>query len=257
MKKSKCVSAAALFAIVLLAATAPLPVGAVPGDEHWDAQFGWPGPGGNNYAVTSHNGRIYASGLGSSTNTAIEVWDGAQWSALSQFYGPAGTAVYDLAFVGDTLYAAGVFTNIDGVGVTNLARWNGTNWSGVGFTKGTPYSLAVDGGNLYVGGGFTNVGGVSMKNVGWWDGSAWGGWESLGGVLRSIPVAVSWKHDRLDIFAVGTDSALWHRWWDGTQWGGWESWGGVLQSPPAAVSWGPERIDVFALGENYAVWHNW
>lgn len=147
---------------------------AVPGDEHWDAQFGWPGPGGAyNYAVTTHNGRIYVSGLGStSTNVSLEVWDGAQWSAMSQFYGSGETAVFDLAFVGDTLYAAGIFTNVDGVAANGLAKWDGQSWTSVGF-NGAAYSLAADGGNLYVGGHFTNAGTVAMMNIGRWDGSVW------------------------------------------------------------------------------------
>src|SRR6266446_5372 len=64
-------------AFILLVSLWPLPLAAAPGDEHWDPQFGWPGPGGNNYAITTHNGRIYASGLSSSTIVALEVWDGA------------------------------------------------------------------------------------------------------------------------------------------------------------------------------------
>ena len=131
-------------------------------------------PVGSNFAVTTHKGRIYACGGSVGVTTAaLEVWDGAQWSVLSWFYAPSSAVVYDLAFVGDTLYAAGIFTNVDGVAVTNLARWDGSTWSGVGWNKGTPMALAVDGGNLYVGGTFTNVAGVAMKNVGQWDGSAW------------------------------------------------------------------------------------
>lgn len=168
------------FALWVFIVLLPLIAIAVPGDEHWDAQFGWPGPGGAyNYAVSTHNGRIYVSGFGSSTNVSLEVWDGAQWSAMSQFYGSGGTAVYDLKFVGDTLYAAGIFTNVDGVAANGLAKWDGQTWSSIGF-NGAAYSLAVDGGNLYVGGYFTNAGGVAMMNIGRWDGSLW---TSLGNGL--------------------------------------------------------------------------
>jgi hypothetical protein len=187
--------AGALVRALLSLVLSLLPVGliAAPGDEHWDAQFGWPGPGQTSYAVTVHKGFIYASGIGSSsTNTALEMWNGAQWTALTQLYGPAGTTVRDLAFVGDTLYVAGVFTNIGGLTITNLAKWDGTNWSGVGFNQGTPYSLAVDGNNLYVGGGFTSVGGVAITNIGWWDGAAWHALgNGLGGTNLSIVYSVA------------------------------------------------------------------
>ncbi|MGZ4964512.1 MAG: hypothetical protein ACXWC8_18300, partial [Limisphaerales bacterium] len=160
----------------------------VSGDEHWDPQFGLPGPGGNNYAVVSHNDRLYVSGLASTTNVALMLWDGAQWSAMSQFYGSSGsTAVYDLAFVGDTLYAGGSFTNVDGVAANGLAKWDGTNWSNVGF-KGTAYSLAVDGSDLYVGGGFkTNLAGLALTNVARWDGA---NWSALGNGVGSTNISI-------------------------------------------------------------------
>ncbi|MGA2278933.1 MAG: hypothetical protein ABSG80_01370 [Verrucomicrobiota bacterium] len=147
---------------------------AVPGDEHWDAQFGWPGPGGFILAVTTHNGRLYVSGTGvSNTNTTVQVWDGAQWSSIGQFSGPPITVIYDLAFVGDTLYAGGVFTNVNGVAATCLAKWDGNTWSSVSL-NGAVYALAVDGGNLYAAGYFTtNADGLAMNRIGRWDGSTW------------------------------------------------------------------------------------
>jgi hypothetical protein len=160
-------------AILLLSSFSPL--GAVSGDEHWDNQFNWPGPGGNVAAIATHNGLLYACGAVSVTNASIQIWDGLQWSTLAQVYGSVGGAiVYDAAFVGDTLYVAGVFTNVNGVAVSGLAKWDGTSWSNIGFT-GLATVLAVDGNNLYVGGAFTNaaVGGMTVTNVGYWDGSAW------------------------------------------------------------------------------------
>lgn len=151
-----------------------LSVRAVPGDEHWDPQFNWPGPGGFILAVTAHNGRIYVSGTGvSTTNTMVQVWDGLQWSSIGQFYGPPSTVIYDLAFVGDTLYAGGVFTNVNGVAANCLAKWDGQAWSGVSL-NGAVYALAGDGGNLYAAGYFTTNGdGLPLNRIGRWDGSAW------------------------------------------------------------------------------------
>lgn len=171
----KALSVAALVGITFVFSVCFFSICAVaaPGDEHWDAQFGWPGPGGDNYAVTTHNGRIYVSGLGATgTNVSLEVWDGTQWLAMGQFYGSGETAIFSLAFVGNTLYAGGTFTNVNGVAATGLAKWNGSSWSSIGF-NGTAYALAVDGNNLYVGGNFTNAAGVAMQNIGRWDGNAW------------------------------------------------------------------------------------
>ena len=137
------------------------------GDEHWSPQFGWPGTTNTIVAIAVHDGRIYAGGYNTSVglySTALNVWDGARWSTLGQFTG--STAIlYDLAFVGNTLYAAGTFTNVNGVAVSGLARWDGASWSSVGF-KGGAFGLAADGNNLYVTGVFTSAGGVAMTNVG-------------------------------------------------------------------------------------------
>ncbi len=154
--------------------------GAVSGDEHWDVQFGAPGVTNNIFAVAVNNGLVYAAGAvptGAHTNTPLNVWDGKQWTVAAVFTGPSINGpsqmqVNDLAFVGNTLYAAGSFTNVNGVTANGLARWDGTSWSGVGFS-GLAYALAVDGNNLYVGGIYTNAGGVTTTNIGYWDGSLW------------------------------------------------------------------------------------
>ncbi|MGH7939565.1 MAG: hypothetical protein ACREE6_19180 [Limisphaerales bacterium] len=152
---------------------------AIPGDEHWDAQFGEPGLAGTSgyvYAITTHNGQTYAGGLftGSITNTPIEVWNGAQWTTVGRAEGYPQAIVYDMAFVGNYLYIAGKFTNVNGVAANGLARWDGANWSSVGFA-GTGYALAVSGNNLYVAGGFTNAAsdGSVATNIACWDGAAW------------------------------------------------------------------------------------
>jgi hypothetical protein len=43
----------------------------------------------------------------------------------------------DLAFTGNDLYAAGVFTSAGGTAATNIAKLDGTNWSALGsFLRG-------------------------------------------------------------------------------------------------------------------------
>ncbi len=153
---------------------------AVPGDEHWDVQFGAPGVTNNIFAVAVNNGLVYAAGaapVGVRTSTPLNVWDGKQWTVSAvftgpQLSGPSSMQVNDLALIGNTLFAAGSFTNVNGVTANGLAKWDGTSWSDIGFT-GLAYSFAVDGNNLYVGGIYTNAGGVTTTNIGYWDGSNW------------------------------------------------------------------------------------
>ena len=149
---------------------------AVPGDEHWDPQFNWPGTTNAIFGIAVHNGKIYSGGyvsVGSTTNGALAVWDGLQWSLMTSFQGST-PPINDIAFVGNTLYVAGTFNNVGGTPISGLAKWDGTSWSSVGLS-GSVVALAVSGGNLYAGGAFTNAdaGGVVMTNIGYWDGSAW------------------------------------------------------------------------------------
>lgn len=196
---------------------------AVPGDEHWDPQFGWPGTTNTILAITTHNGRLYLGGQdpANATNCALNVWDGSQWSELGRFSGGSGFAVNDLAFVADTLYVAGSFTNVNGLPIKGLARWDGSTWSSVGFT-GTPIALAVEGNNLYVGGAYTNAGGVLLTNIGRWDGSTWHALgNSLGGAgdaVRALAVTNGTLYAGGNFTNSGPLAVTNIAYWNGTSW---------------------------------------
>src|SRR4029077_12731575 len=74
-------------------------------------------------------------------------------------------------------YVGGIFTTAGGVSAPGLAKWNGSDWSNIGFA-GVALALVSDGTNLYVGGSFTNAGGVLNTNIARYDGT---NWYSLGG----------------------------------------------------------------------------
>jgi len=199
---------------------------AVPGDEHWDPQFGVPGVTNNIFAIAVNGGLLYASGsysAGGTTNAALYLWDGLQWSVPAVFGGPAFLQVSDLAFVGNTLYAAGTFTNVNGVAASGLAKWDGISWSSIGFS-GIADALAVNGNYLYVGGAYTNAGGITTTNIGYWDGSAW---HALGDGLSSANASAGVRaitiHNGL-VYAGGifTNSGLLSvtnlAVWDGSVW---------------------------------------
>ncbi len=67
----------------------------------------------------------------------IARWDGNSWSDVGGgVTGEADAAVYALAVLDDgsgpALYAAGRFASAGGASVSNIARWDGTNWTAVG-----------------------------------------------------------------------------------------------------------------------------
>ncbi len=170
------------FSLCLLLFSACL-LHAAPGDSHWDRQFSLPGVTNRVYALRCNGDRLYASGLAigagglTATNTGIDIFDGTNWSnAIGELTGGL-CVVYDVGFLGNDLYAAGIFSRASGVTAVGLAKWNGSDWSNVGFS-GTALALISDGTNLYVGGSFTNVGGILNTNIARFDGT---NWHSMGG----------------------------------------------------------------------------
>jgi len=63
------------------------------------------------------------------------------------------------------LYTGGGFTTAGGNPASNIARWDGANWSALGSgANNTVFSIALDGaGRLYAGGAFTAVAGTNVS----------------------------------------------------------------------------------------------
>jgi hypothetical protein len=94
---------------------------------------------------TAHYASVATSPAGSGYGVAR--WDGTSWSVLGMtsfsFVGVAALASIDFGS-GPELYAGESFASIGGVPSRNLARWNGSTWSGVGGgTNNIVYALAV------------------------------------------------------------------------------------------------------------------
>jgi hypothetical protein len=156
---------------------------AAPGDSHWDRQFGLPGTTNRVYALRFNGNNLYASGYGVgaggllATNTGVDIFDGTNWSnALGELAGGL-CVIYDVGFLRNDVYVAGIFNTAGGVLAPGLAKWNGSDWSSIGFA-GAALALVSDGTNLYVGGSFTNAGGVLNTNIARYDGT---NWYSMGG----------------------------------------------------------------------------
>ena len=132
---------------------------------------------------------IYVGGLltaaGKTLASRIARWDGTNWNTVGggTMGGASGAnRVLAIAGQGSDVYVGGFFTNVGGINVSNIARWDGANWSsmGNGFDSGVGVLAAVPGA-VYVGGGFTNVIGppstFTVNHIAMWDGF---NWNSLG-----------------------------------------------------------------------------
>ncbi len=139
---------------------------------------------------------LYAAGLftsvGDTAANRIAKWDGARWHPLGIGFENLGARVLTLAVFddgsGDALYAGGDFYRAGNVSVSDIAKWDGTEWSAVGAgVQGTVKSLAVydDGGGeaLYAGGAFMSASGLSAHRVAKWDGLEW---SALGSGLNAF-----------------------------------------------------------------------
>src|ERR1039458_1494505 len=103
----------------------------------------------------------------------------ADWVSLGSGMGGNGssTSVGALAVSGTNLYVGGFFDTAGGGMAYNIAKWDGSAWSALGWgmiNSGSAVSaLAVSGTDLYAGGGFARAGGVTANGIAKWDGSTW------------------------------------------------------------------------------------
>ncbi|MDO7849557.1 hypothetical protein Q5H92_24555 [Hymenobacter sp. M29] len=186
-------------------------------------------PGVGQALVVAGNGDLYAGGrfaqAGGGPASNIARWNGTAWSPLGLGAGVTNrneqVNALALAANGD-VYAGGTFSQAGGVAANNIAKWNGTAWSGLGAgVNGAVSTLAVAGsGDVYVGGSFTQAGGGAASNVARWNGTAW---SPLGTGLDA-PVRVLLVAGNGDVYAggnftqAGGVAANYVARWNGTAW---------------------------------------
>ncbi|MEY2411053.1 MAG: trimeric autotransporter adhesin [Verrucomicrobiota bacterium] len=127
----------------------------------------------------------------STTNLCAATFSDDNWSSIGNIQkdgplphqgGGVGPVVTDSS---GKLYVGGDFTIAGGVAATNIAKWNGINWSALDSgVNGSVGALLAVGNELYAGGQFTTAGGVSATNIARWNGSHW---SPLGSGMSSQP----------------------------------------------------------------------
>ncbi len=157
---------------------------------------GWNGAArGTVWSMTVWNNELYVGGqfvdLGPLTGAnGIAKWDGTTWSKIGDGYttgiGPGVFAIQPFDDgSGEKLYVAGRFTVFGNASNSAIvARWNGTEWEGLGDGLGRAATFAgaeamvvFDDGTgpaLYVG-GRDIIAGAGVYNVVKWDGTEWTG----------------------------------------------------------------------------------
>ncbi len=135
--------------------------------------------------------RLYAAGefeaAGAASAGRIASWNGTSWTSLG--LGVNGSAAAMAVFDEDAggpqpprLFVGGAFTQAGGAPASNVARWDGANWTPVGTgTDDWVSTLLVfdaDGPGpaapaLYAGGLFRQAGGAPANFIARWNGAAW------------------------------------------------------------------------------------
>jgi trimeric autotransporter adhesin len=119
------------------------------------------------------------------------------------------------------LYAGGTFQQAGGVSAVRVARWNGTEWRGLGAGLSSDVrTLATFRGTIYAGGAFTTSGGTATAYVAQWNGTAWG---PVGGGVSATVYALA-ANGTTGLFVGGIFSlaggapATYVAQWNGTAW---------------------------------------
>jgi hypothetical protein len=131
---------------------------------------------------------LYAGGTfgtaGGFAASRIAKWDGSSWSPLgsgvftpNSYHEVNALVEYDDGS-GLDLYAGGWFETAGGLGVNEVARWDGSSWSALGSgLNNAVFAVAeYDDGSgtaLYAGGSFHAAGGSAMSRITKWDGTEW------------------------------------------------------------------------------------
>jgi trimeric autotransporter adhesin len=141
------------------------------------------GVGGTVSAILVDGSSVYVGGsfttAGTVTARGIARWDGSSWSSVGQGMFHTSTAtVTALAKSGNYLYACGAFTNAGGSAITrNIARWDGTQWQGLGSGVGNDFTpgasrgsaLALSGNDVFLGGTFETAGVCDAGYIARWN----------------------------------------------------------------------------------------
>ncbi len=197
-------------------------------------------------ALGVFEGDLFAAGYVEGTTfeeSGVARWDGFAWSPVG---GVMDEQANHLGTHAGELYAAGWFTEIDGVPIAGVARWDGAQWRGLGdglaggfVTSGLCFHSF--GGDLIVGGDFETADGVPAVSIARWDGGAWH--DLAGGVGGETPMVHDMTLYGDELVVVGAFKsaggvAVSHvARWDGAGWsdvGGGVA-GGVVGEAHAAV----------------------
>jgi hypothetical protein len=135
------------------------------------------GPNPKCYEI--HNNELYVGGgfwtINGNPDTLISKYLGGNWLPIGSNIFASGS-IYCLQSYQGNLYAGGSIYSNSNPNIRRIARWDGTQWSGLGTGMGLGgitqvYCMAVYNGELYIGGEFGSANGMSVNYIVKWNGT--------------------------------------------------------------------------------------
>lgn len=127
------------------------------------------------FALEVYNGELYAGGnfikMDNQYCYNIAKFNGTSWSptgsgAVGALCNISKGYITSLKSFNNELYAAGQFTNINGIDANKLARFNGINWCSVEYgVEMVPRSMEIYDNDLIINGDFYSASGVPCNNI--------------------------------------------------------------------------------------------
>jgi hypothetical protein len=189
-----------------------------------------PAPNASVLALAVSGSSLFAGGgftwAGETSAAHVASWIGDEWSSIDGSFGGHGLqgwTVFDLARMGDDLFAAGLFEWAGKVPASGFARWDGTEWTSLS-SNGTIFpknliSLGSMGAELVACGNFVEADSVIAQKVASWNGVSW---EMLGVGINSYVWGYEEYAGQLTIGGVFTTAggacADHVAGWDGVHW---------------------------------------
>lgn len=129
--------------------------------------------------------------------------------------------IYAIQIFENQLYIGGSFTEIDGISMSYISKWNGSNWNSIqNGTNSYVNCFAIFQSQLYVGGHFTSVGnGLSANTLAKWNGLNWSVLDtelSVFSFISSMKVIGNLLYIG-GLFSIGTSHNIGT--WNGSGWG--------------------------------------
>jgi hypothetical protein len=175
-------------------------------------------------------------------------------------FGMPGVAASGLALAvsGTNVYLGGNFTEVAGVTMNYIARWNGRAWSPLGSgLNGIVRAIAVNAtGDVYAGGSFTIAGGTAANLIAMWNGTTW---SALGSgmssgytpVVNAIAIMGADANQKVyaggDFDMAGGIRAVGVAAWYGAAWHSLGTEGGVFMYPGVPSGIGTGKVNAFAV----------